>query len=211
MRLKEKVALIGGAGSNMSRAAALLFAQEGANIVLAARTTRAMEETAAQIRANGGAVLTHQTDLADTVQVDTLINAAVAEFGGIDCIIHAAGGFFSTAHDIVAMEPTYWDGALKKQFANLFQPCAESYSDFRRTRLWMPYYDISRRTRPARCEYGLCCCESWDGCGREELGERTVREEHPRACIMSRHYLGAAARRANRALRAPVRTTRQSD
>ncbi len=94
MRLKEKVALIGGAGSNMSRAAALLFAQEGANIVLAARTTRAMEETAAQIRANGGAVLTHQTDLADTVQVDTLINAAVAEFGGIDCIIHAAGGFF---------------------------------------------------------------------------------------------------------------------
>ena len=38
MRLKDKVALFAGAGSNMSRATALLFAQEGAKIMLAART-----------------------------------------------------------------------------------------------------------------------------------------------------------------------------
>ena len=38
MRLKDKVALFAGAGSNMSRATALLFAQEGAKVVLAART-----------------------------------------------------------------------------------------------------------------------------------------------------------------------------
>ena len=39
MRLKDKVVLIGGAGSNMSRATSLLFAQEGAQVALAARTT----------------------------------------------------------------------------------------------------------------------------------------------------------------------------
>ena len=87
MRLKDKVVLIGGAGSNMSRATALLFAQEGAKVVLAARTTETMDETAERIRAHGGHVLTHRTDLTDTTQVDALIDAAIAKFGGIDCLI----------------------------------------------------------------------------------------------------------------------------
>ena len=122
MRLKDKVVLFGGAGSNMSRASALLFAQEGAKIVLAARTTETMEETAERIRANGGDVLTHQTDLTDAAQVDALINATVARFGGVDGFIHAAGGFFSTEHDITAMDPAYWDGALQNNLQTLFNP-----------------------------------------------------------------------------------------
>lgn len=122
MRLKDKVALFGGAGSNMSRATALLFAQEGAKIVLAARTTETMDETAERIRANGGQVLTHQTDLMDMGQVEALIDAAVAEFSGVDCFIHAAGGFFSTEHDITTMEPAYWEGALQNNLQTLFNP-----------------------------------------------------------------------------------------
>ena len=122
MRLKDKVAMFGGAGSNMSRASALLFAQEGAKIVLAARTTETMEETSKRIRANGGDVLTHQTDLTDAAQVDALIDAAVGEFGGVDCFIHAAGGFFSTEHDITEMDPAYWDGALQNNLQTLFNP-----------------------------------------------------------------------------------------
>ena len=122
MRLKDKVALFAGAGSNMSRATALLFAQEGAKIVLTARTTETMDETAERIRANGGDVLTHQTDLTDAAQVDVLIDTAVAAFGGVDCLIHAAGGFFSTEHDITTMEPTYWDGALENNLQTLFNP-----------------------------------------------------------------------------------------
>ena len=122
MRLKDKVALFAGAGSNMSRATALLFAQEGAKVVLAARTTETMEETAGRIRDNGGNVITHQTDLTDTAQVDALADAAVATFGGVDCLIHAAGGFFSTEHNITTMDPTYWDGALQNNLQTLFNP-----------------------------------------------------------------------------------------
>ena len=122
MRLKDKVALFAGAGSNMSRATALLFAQEGAKVVLTARTTETMDETAERIRANGGNVLTHQADLMDAAQVDALVDAAVTEFGGVDCLIHAAGGFFSTEHDITAMEPAYWDGALQNNLQTLFNP-----------------------------------------------------------------------------------------
>ncbi len=122
MRLKDKVALIGGAGANMSRATALLFAQEGAKVALAARTTGKMEETAKRIRTNGGTALTHQTDLTDAAQVDALIEAVTAEFGGVDCFIHAAGGFFSTEHDITTMDATYWEGALQNNLRTLFNP-----------------------------------------------------------------------------------------
>ena len=122
MRLKDKVVLIGGAGSNMSRASALLFAQEGAKVALAARTNEKMHETAQRIRADGGDVLTHQTDLTDTSQVDSLIDATITEFGGIDCFIHAAGGFFSTEHDITVMDPEFWDGALENNLRTLFNP-----------------------------------------------------------------------------------------
>lgn len=122
MRLKDKVVLFGGAGSNMSRATALLFAQEGAKVVLAARTTETMEETAERIRTNGGAVLTHQTDLTESTQVESLVDAAVNEYGGVDCFIHAAGGYFSTEHDITTMDPEYWDGALQNNLQTLFKP-----------------------------------------------------------------------------------------
>lgn len=122
MRLKDKVVLIGGAGSNMSRATALLFAQEGAKIVLAARTTDKMKETAERIRTNSEDVLMHQTDLTDADQVDTLIDTVITEYGGIDCFIHAAGGFFSTEHDISSMDPGYWDGALQNNLQTLFNP-----------------------------------------------------------------------------------------
>ena len=50
MRLKDKVALIGGAGSNMSRACAVLFAQEGAKIVMAARSEEQMQQTAGALK-----------------------------------------------------------------------------------------------------------------------------------------------------------------
>ena len=122
MRLKDKVVLIGGAGANMSRATALLFAQEGAKVALAARTTGKMEETAERIRTNGGTALTHRTDLTDAAQVDALIETVIAEFGGVDCFIHAAGGFFSTEHDITTMEATYWEGALQNNLQTLFNP-----------------------------------------------------------------------------------------
>ena len=122
MRLKNKVVLIGGAGQNMSRATAILFAQEGAKLVLAARTTDRIDETADRIREVGGDALTHQTDLTDEAQVDALVGAAVDEFGGVDCFIHAAGGFFSADHDIANMEPSFWDGALQNNLRTLFLP-----------------------------------------------------------------------------------------
>ncbi len=122
MRLDEKVVLIGGAGGNMSRASAMLFAQEGARIVLAARTAERMRQTARRIEEAGGQVLTHQADLCDDQAVDGLVRASTDRFGGIDCFLHAAGGYFSTDHDVSAMAPQFMDDALRNNIRTLLVP-----------------------------------------------------------------------------------------
>ena len=121
MRLKDKVVLIAGAGRNMSRATALLFAQEGAKVALAARTTVEMNETAGRIEAAGGEVLTCQVDLTDEAQVDGLVAGVVERFGGVDCLIHASGGFYG-GDEIDKMEPSFWDEAIQNNLYTLFYP-----------------------------------------------------------------------------------------
>ncbi len=56
MRLKDKVVLFVGAGEHLGRSAPLLFAQEGAKLVIVARRENVLKETAEMIRAKGGTV-----------------------------------------------------------------------------------------------------------------------------------------------------------
>ena len=122
MRLEDKVAVIGGSGSNMSRACAVLFAQEGARIVLAARSDDQMQHTARRIENAGGQVLTHQADLSNEQAVDRLVQTAPDRFGGVDCFVHAAGGFFSSDHNLPAMAPEFLDEALSNNIRTLLLP-----------------------------------------------------------------------------------------
>lgn len=62
-RLQGKTAVITGGNSGVGAAAALLFAREGANVVISARRQAALDEVAEKIRAEGGSVLTVATDI----------------------------------------------------------------------------------------------------------------------------------------------------
>lgn len=90
MRLKDKVAIITGAGSGIGRAAAELFAREGAQVVVADYDAAGAEATAAGIRQAGGAALAVTVDVADPTQVDELVQAAVGAFGAIDVLFNNA-------------------------------------------------------------------------------------------------------------------------
>lgn len=122
MRLQDKVVLIGGAGANMSCACALLFAQEGAKIVLTARSAERMKETSQRIENIGGQVLMHQGDLADETAVEELVRRVIDQFGGVDCFVHAAGGFFSSEHCIVRMAPEFIDQVIRNNIRTLLVP-----------------------------------------------------------------------------------------
>ena len=89
--LRDKVAIITGAASGIGRASALRFAEEGAKLVLADLDAKAGEALAAELRAAGGAAIFQRTDVAQAAQCEALVDAAVSEYGRLDCAFNNAG------------------------------------------------------------------------------------------------------------------------
>lgn len=89
--LQGKVAVITGGNSGVGAAAALLFAKEGASVVISARRQAALEETAEKIRAAGGEVLTVPADISKDEDCKALMKAAVDKYGKIDVLVNNAG------------------------------------------------------------------------------------------------------------------------
>jgi NAD(P)-dependent dehydrogenase (short-subunit alcohol dehydrogenase family) len=90
-RLKGKVALITGGGSGMGRASCALFAREGARVVVVDRAADAGQETAAQIRDEGGDASFVEADVSDPAHVERMVAATVDSYGRIDVLFNNAG------------------------------------------------------------------------------------------------------------------------
>jgi NAD(P)-dependent dehydrogenase (short-subunit alcohol dehydrogenase family) len=93
MRLKDKVAVITGGASGIGRAAALLFADEGAAVAVADVEDVGGQETVEQIKHAGGDALYASTDVADEAAVERLVAIAVRTFGRVDILFNNAGVF----------------------------------------------------------------------------------------------------------------------
>ncbi len=89
--LDGKSALVTGAGSGIGRATALAFAREGAWVAAADQTLEAAQQTVAAIEAGGGEAVAIACDVTDDEQVQAMVAAAVAAFGGLDCAFNNAG------------------------------------------------------------------------------------------------------------------------
>ncbi|MFD1505721.1 SDR family NAD(P)-dependent oxidoreductase [Georgenia yuyongxinii] len=101
MRIKGSVVVITGASSGIGRAAALRFAKEGADVVLAARRAEALTALAAECEKAGVRALAVPTDVSDVAAVDQLAERAVAVFGRIDVWLNdAAVGVYARFDDI---------------------------------------------------------------------------------------------------------------
>ncbi len=90
-KLKNKIAVITGAGRGIGQAIALAYSREGAILSLAARSSSELEETAAECRKLGAEVLVTPTDVADIEQVDRLVDATVLRYAAVDILVNNAG------------------------------------------------------------------------------------------------------------------------
>jgi NAD(P)-dependent dehydrogenase (short-subunit alcohol dehydrogenase family) len=91
MRLKDKVAIITGACSGLGRAAALLFAKEGAKVVVAANREKDGEQTVKSIKDNGGDVIFTQVDVTRAADLQNAVKAAIGKYGKLDIMFNNAG------------------------------------------------------------------------------------------------------------------------
>ncbi|MEM1374329.1 MAG: SDR family oxidoreductase [Pseudomonadota bacterium] len=91
MSVAKKTIIITGASRGIGEAAARHLAAEGAHVVLAARSTGAIEKIAAEIRQVGGQAIAQSCDVADAGETEALIARAVEAFGGLDVLVNNAG------------------------------------------------------------------------------------------------------------------------
>ena len=90
-RLQDKVAIVTGGNSGVGAATALLFAREGAKVVISARREPQLEEVAAKIREAGGEVLPVVSDISKREDADNLIAKTIETYGKVDILINSAG------------------------------------------------------------------------------------------------------------------------
>jgi len=107
MRLEGKVALITGAGRGIGRATALLFAREGANLVLASEVREEIEAVAVEVRALGRVAVPVPADLCDEAQVAALAKAALDTMGRVDALVHSAG--VAIHGEVATLSTESWD------------------------------------------------------------------------------------------------------
>jgi NAD(P)-dependent dehydrogenase (short-subunit alcohol dehydrogenase family) len=91
MRLKNKVILVTGGNSGIGRGIALLAAEEGAKVVIAARGVSGNQDTAQTIRQEGGEAIFIPADLRDEAQVQRVIEETVTQYGALHGVVNNAG------------------------------------------------------------------------------------------------------------------------
>lgn len=91
MQLADKVAIVTGGGKGIGRAISLAFTQEGADVVVAARTESALREVASEIEAMGRKSLAIVTDLTIPEQTLAMVERTMEKFGRVDILVNNSG------------------------------------------------------------------------------------------------------------------------
>jgi NAD(P)-dependent dehydrogenase (short-subunit alcohol dehydrogenase family) len=118
MRLENKVAIITGAGSGIGRETALLFAKEGANVVIIDKTKETLEKVRDEIIEQGGRAIGVEGDVISEGDMRGAVNKTVEEFGKIDILINNAGIIQDAL--VSKMTREQWNGVINVDLTELF-------------------------------------------------------------------------------------------
>jgi NAD(P)-dependent dehydrogenase (short-subunit alcohol dehydrogenase family) len=131
-RLADKVALVTGAGSGIGRQSALLFAREGARVVVADVQDAAGEAVVAEIAAAGGEAVYVHADVARAADAEGMVRAAEERFGRLDVLFNNAGISHPRDDDAVETEEEVWDLTMNVNLKGVFLGCKHGIPALRR-------------------------------------------------------------------------------
>jgi len=121
MRLKNKIVLITGAGSGIGRSSALLFASEGAVVIVNDSNSEKGKETVSMIEASSGTSLFLQADVTNPRSVALMVEEALSKFCRIDVLFNNAG--ISGVGAVHEVEPEAWDNVINVNIRGVYLPC----------------------------------------------------------------------------------------
>jgi len=108
MRLRGKVAVITGSTSGIGKSSAILFAGEGAKVVIVGRDEKRGESVASQIKKKGGQAIFVKTDVSVEEDVKNLMNTVSKKWGWIDVLFNNAGVEFQAGTGNTEMDKWEW-------------------------------------------------------------------------------------------------------
>ena len=135
MKLANHVAIVTGAGRGIGKQTALVLAEAGANIILAARSVPEIEAVADEIRALGRKALAIPTDVTQKLQVESMVKKTYDAFGKVDILIKNAG---LARHNLIPdIEEQDWDDQIAVNLKGTFlctqavfkQMCEQKYGN----------------------------------------------------------------------------------
>jgi NAD(P)-dependent dehydrogenase (short-subunit alcohol dehydrogenase family) len=124
-----RVVVITGAGGGIGRAEALLFAQEGARVVVNDVSADGAHAVVEEVRAAGGEAVANTDDISDWDGAGRLIGAALSEFGGLDTLVNNAG--ILRDRMFVNMTIDHWDAVMKVHLRGTFAPTKHAVTYWR--------------------------------------------------------------------------------
>ena len=121
MRLGGRVAFITGAGMGQGREGALLFAKEGASVVVADIDAKAAKETVAMIERRGGQALAAVGDVSKEADVKRMIAAGVKRFRGLHVLYNNAGVLWKDRdRSVLETDERWWDRVMAINLKSVF-------------------------------------------------------------------------------------------
>lgn len=122
-RLQGKVAFITGAGSGIARAAAGLFAQEGASVTIAELKPELGRASEQAVRDSGGDAIFVETDVTNEDSVKDSIRQTVSRFGKLDILYNCAGGSIAQDAPVTDVDMFVWRHTISLDLLGTFHCC----------------------------------------------------------------------------------------
>ena len=123
MRLEGKVALITGAGSGIGRESALLFASEGASVVVVDIDDQAGDDTVAMVREAGGDAVYVHADVSSGSDCENMVHIAEERYEKLNVLFNNAGIMHDNDSDAESTEERVWDFTMAVNLKGVFFGC----------------------------------------------------------------------------------------
>lgn len=116
--LQGHVALVTGASQGIGKACAIVLAQAGATVALAARGQEKLDEAVAQITASGGTAAAFKLDVSSEDEIKAVAKAVIARFGKVDILVNNAG--ITRDQLFMRMKRADWDAVINTNLTSAF-------------------------------------------------------------------------------------------